>query len=416
MGFIWRTAVKDWRRQRRNPLEFLLWLGIPLLIGGLIILAFGGRDGPRPQAQLLVADEDDSFVSGLLVAALGHEKSGGMIRTRNVTAPEGHKLMDDGDATALLIIPSGFGDAVLNERPVSLQLTTNPAQTILPGIVTETLSIFADGAFYLHRLAGDQIRLIARSAAADTVPNDRWVADTAVAMHRIGTRVATYLSPPLIGLDDAPDAPEDPEQESDEVGIGLLFLPSILLMSLLFMAQGLANDIWQERQLHTLQRVAAAPPSLTQFLAGKLLAAAGMMMLVSGVGLGIGYAYFRLAPAGLLAATIWATCAGCLLLAILMTVQLFAPSQRAGNILTMALIFPLMMIGGSFFPFEAMPDWMVAVGRWTPNGWSLLLLKRIILGEAGTAELIRGLLVAGGAVGVLFTVGARVLRTGFSQG
>ena len=76
MDFVWLTAVKDWRRQRRNPIEMVVWLGIPLLMGGLIILAFGGRGGPQPQAHLLIADEDDSFLSGFLIGALSQEEAG----------------------------------------------------------------------------------------------------------------------------------------------------------------------------------------------------------------------------------------------------------------------------------------------------------------------------------------------------
>ncbi|UCH83129.1 MAG: hypothetical protein JSW50_11755, partial [Candidatus Latescibacterota bacterium] len=79
MRFIWYTAVKDWRRHRRNPLELILWVGIPLLVGALIALAFGGKSGPAPQAHVLVADEDDSFLSGLLVGALSQEAAGGFI-------------------------------------------------------------------------------------------------------------------------------------------------------------------------------------------------------------------------------------------------------------------------------------------------------------------------------------------------
>jgi len=414
MNFVWLTAVKDWRRQRRNPIEMVVWLGIPLLIGGLIILAFGGRGGPQPQAHLLIADEDDSFLSAFLIGALSQEEAGHFIRAEKVQRHEGRDRVAAGNATALLIIPDGFSSAVLNEQPITLKLVTNPAQTILPGIVEETLSILADGTFYLHRLVGDQLRLIAQGPppGQNRLP-DQVVSGMAVVFNRIGDQVSNYLSPPVIKLVDAP-APA--EEDTGGVSLGLLFLPSILFMSLLFMAQGLGNDIWQEREQHTLRRVVVTPHNLTQFLAGKLLAAAGMMLLVSVVGLTAGYAYFRLSPITLPLAAFWAMCAGCLIQSLLMTIQLFAPSQRAGNIMTMVLIFPLMMIGGSFFPFEAMPSWMVAVGRWTPNGWSLLLLKRIMLEQATAAELLRSLLMVGGVIGLLFVIGARRLRAGFAQG
>ena len=57
MNFFWSSTQKDLNRRRRDPLSIALWIGIPLVIGLLIILAFGRR--PQPQAHLLVADQDN---------------------------------------------------------------------------------------------------------------------------------------------------------------------------------------------------------------------------------------------------------------------------------------------------------------------------------------------------------------------
>jgi len=79
MKFVWQTARKDFQRYRRNPIEFAVWIGVPIFIGTIMVLATGGRSGPKPQAYVLVADQDDSFLSGLLhpgapfVAGIAHE-------------------------------------------------------------------------------------------------------------------------------------------------------------------------------------------------------------------------------------------------------------------------------------------------------------------------------------------------------
>ena len=64
-----------------------------------------------------------------------------------------------------------------------------------------------------------------------------------------------------------------------------------------------------------------------------------------------------------------------------MLIQVLATTQHGANMLSTMILFPLMMIGGSFFPFEAMPSGMAAVGRWTPNGLALLHLKEILFGQ-----------------------------------
>jgi signal transduction histidine kinase len=55
--------------------------------------------------------------------------------------------------------------------------------------------------------------------------------------------------------------------------------------------------------------------------------------------------------------------------------------QIIWNLLANAVTFPLIMLGGSFFPFEVMPEWMARIGKWTPNGWSLLRLREILDGN-----------------------------------
>ena len=66
----------------------------------------------------------------------------------------------------------------------------------------------------------------------------------------------------------------------------------------------------------------------------------------------------------------------------MLMLQVFASSHKGASIFSYAAVMPLMMIGGSMFPFELMPGWMASIGRLTPNGWSLENLKAILLGRA----------------------------------
>ena len=55
------AADKDIRRFFRDPVALAFSLGIPLLLGGVMLAAMGGTKGPAPHVHLLVADEDDTF-------------------------------------------------------------------------------------------------------------------------------------------------------------------------------------------------------------------------------------------------------------------------------------------------------------------------------------------------------------------
>ena len=156
--FILLTAKNDLLRRLRDPLALLVWMGIPVAIAVMIQLAFGGGGGGGPVAHVLVADEDDSFLSELLLGALSRQGEGNMpFRGEAVTRDGGLARMDAGEATALIVIPEGFGKALVNETPISLELVTNPAQNILPRMVEDSLELLVEAHFYVHRILGEPV-------------------------------------------------------------------------------------------------------------------------------------------------------------------------------------------------------------------------------------------------------------------
>ena len=53
------------------------------------------------------------------------------------------------------------------------------------------------------------------------------------------------------------------------------------------------------------------------------------------------------------------------------------------------ILFPLLMVGGSFFPFAVMPEWMAAIGRRTPNGMALVQFEAILFGTSEPLAVLR---------------------------
>jgi ABC-type multidrug transport system permease subunit len=407
---------KDWQSMRRNPVEILIWLGIPLAIGGLITLASGGREGPRPVAHVLVVDNDESFLSDLLVGAMS-QSGDGIIQGESVPEAEGRRRIGEGDGSALLVIPEGFGMAVLEEKPTSLQLLTNPAERILPGIVEESLNILVDATFYVHRLIGDDLRRFAEGpATGDTFP-DSEIADFSIKINRLVQDLEEYISPVLIQVKMSSDEEKKTQEEAgSSPGFAVLFLPSILYMSLLFMCSGLAEDLWKEKDQQTLRRVLSTPQTVRSFLFGKMLWGFVLMLAVSTLALTIGFLYFGLDPSVLPLGILWTVFSGSLLLLLMILLQIHASSKRAADVLAMSVLFPLMMIGGNFFPLEVMPTWMARIGRYTPNGWSMQQLKTILLDTVQVPELLMTFLALLAMWLILFFLSVRRIRTGFVRG
>ena len=404
MSFALSTARKDLRRRRRDPLSLALWIAIPLVVGVLLSLAFGGDDG-NLRARLLVADRDGSLVSRLLVGAFGQGRLGELVQVEAVEEAVGRARLESGDASALLVIPPGFGTAVLNERPAVLTLVENPAQRILPRIVEESLSVMLEAGFYAQRLARGPVRLALERTRGPGAPPDSTVADASVVVNALVQRVQPYLFPPALRLE-----VKRPAEADKERGFAELFFPGMLFLALLFMGRGLSGDLWVERRQGTLRRVVSAPHAPGAFLAGKLLAGVVLVALVGAVGLAAGRWVFGVRLDNLPLALLWITLAGTVMLALFSLVQLYARSERGGDVLTSAALFPLAMAGGSFFPFEVMPDWLAAIGRRTPNGWALSQLTAILSGrtDARALAVAFAALVAVGAV--TFLVAARRFR------
>jgi len=254
MRYLFVAAAKDIRRRLADPAAFAVWIGLPLLLGGLLSF-INADDGAPPRATVLVVDEDGTFSSRLLLTALERAPT---MELQTVSLDEGRRRIDDGDATALLVVSKGFEQAVLGASSGSsgspseaeLTLVTNPAQQILPNIVEETLEIVVEGVFYAQQIFGSTLRRLADSAGPGR-PSDVDVAAMAIEINREVTSLQNVLFPPAIALTVARAAPE---QAAPSLSLGQLFLPGMLFMSLLFIAGGMAGDIWEEQQMGTLKR------------------------------------------------------------------------------------------------------------------------------------------------------------------
>lgn len=411
MSFLLSSAVKDLRRRLADPTALLIWMGIPLLLGGLMSLVVG-RQAASPSIHVLLADQDDSLLSRLLAGAEDQGASSGTLKIEKVELAQGRARIDAGEATALLIIPEGFSAAVLQDQPAQLALVTNPAQRILPEVVEEGLALLVEGSFYAQRVIGDPMRARLTPGAQGGEASEAAVAALSVDLQRRFALLEKTLRPPRLKLE------VDGGGDGDASGgfdFGRMFLPALLFMSLLFVSQGMSDDVWREKAQGTLRRAACLPRSLGLgvFLAGKVLAATALMAAVSLVGLAAATVVFDFDIAVMPLALVWCAFSGTCFFTYFLLVQLSGSTQRGGSVLTTMVMFPSMMLGGSFFPFEMMPAWMAAIGQRTPNGLGLMRLKEILAGTADLQGLLLAALLMGLPAAAVFYICLRRVRGRF---
>jgi ABC-type multidrug transport system permease subunit len=412
-GFLRAAIAKDVARRLNDPGSLAIWLGMPLVLGTLITLVSGGSGGPKPRAKVLIVDQDDSVASRLLKGVFQQGPAEGLFEGKTVNPDEGERLIQAGKASALLTIPKGFGDALFLEHPCELQLVTNPAQRILPGIVEETLRAACDLAFYGQRLIGPQVQLIRASAELDRAPTRDEVSEVSIQIRDALDRVGDLVFPPVLELKPEPFEPK--AADVPEPSVGSVILPGILLMALLFIAQGSSEDLWEEHQRGTLKRAATSPVALAAWLLAKLGACTVLMFAVGVLAGTIAIALLGFDPLRTVAGIAWATLAAATFGVLMLLLQSLAKSRRGASVLGMLVLFPLLMLGGSFFPFAAMPEGLARIGRLTPNGIALVQLQNLLDGTAETRGLLTAAAVLVGTSLPLFALLVLRVRRAFVQ-
>lgn len=409
---------KDFARRLADPTSLLLWLGIPLVLGVLISLVSSGGSGDT-RIDVLVVDEDETFASELLARVFEAGPDSGLFASKAVDMEAGRARIDAGEASALVVIPAGFSDAVLLEEPAVLRIWTNPAQRIYPGIVEETLAAVVDAAFYAQRLLGPQLEVLRAQIDEEREPTALEVTSMAGEIYDSVQALEGVLFPPVLEFETGPleePAEGEVEEEDEPFSMALLMFPGMLIMSLLFVAQGTSEDLWRERALGTIRREACAPGSLAVPLLGKVLATSAVMLAIGLAGVALMALFFGLDPVGGLLGVVWATAAAGCFAVLFLFLQTLAGSQRGGGLVTMLVLFPLLMVGGGFFPFEAMPDFMADLGRRTPNGMALVEMRRFFDGEVDPASLARTAALFAVSTALFFALLVRRVRARFARG
>jgi len=406
---VWISAIKDLRRIRRDPVALAVWAGIPIFVAALLLSVFS-RSGPAPHGRLLVADEDSTFLSSLAATAFSQGELGKIFTVEKVTQQEGRKAVGSGEASALLVIPKGFTRAFFDSQPSQLLLITNPSQRIIPGIAEETTSILLEAGFYLQSLLGPELRVFAAGppGGQPTFP-DQTVAQLSVTFNRLASKIRSYLDPRLIDLKTEVLEPEAPSSS----GITLGFFSGMLIMAVFFVGAGLSFDFWKEKASGVLRRLYSSPSGLAGYLAGKLVAVSIILFGLALVSAAAAPLFAELSTASLVGAVLWVTVSGVFLYLLMGLVALHASSARAASLLGNLIMLPLAMLGGCFFPFEYMPKTLAAIGRWTPNGFVLVELRKILSGQVDWPHLAGALAVLLAAMVLAFGLSLWRLRRAF---
>ncbi len=381
MRAIVTVAAKDLKERIRDWSFLIFGVLAPFTLAFILNLVLGGTldlNDITFTPTYAIVDEDTGAIGDLVSGIIGSQE--GWTAERFDTASEASLAVENGDASAAIVIPAGFQTAVATGQAASLEVIGTP-----DGLITRTIAEAIAGGVVAESTA---IQL--SGIALDTNPG------------LIAFDVAGQPAP--LGLID--QAAGDRSLDSTTyfaVGLSTLFL--------FFTVQGGILSILEERQNGTMARLLVAPMTRLQLLLGKTASSivtglVSMAVLVIGTTLLMGadwgnpFGVALLSLAGVLAAT------G---LAILLA-TVAKTAEQAGNFGAIVAML-LGMLGGVFFPIGQGPEVLAVISKVSPHAW---LLQGF--GD-NTAAAWGGVLVATGAIvafGLVMTVVAlpRVTRFG----
>jgi ABC-type multidrug transport system permease subunit len=416
MRLLVHLVAKDLRRKLRSPLGLIAVLSFPLIFAGMIALAFGHGDSV-PKVRMLVANEDDGLLGNGLASVFTSQQAAKYFDGKTVSAAVGHALMDEGKASALLTIPKGFTNDVLDGKPVTLRLVRNPAEGILPEIAEQTVGALADvldgGRRVFDKPLADMRPLFNEDGKA---PADADIVAISLAVKRELEGLSGVAFPPVIVLESElfgnveATLPKDASTKGDAPSaIFLLVLPGVAVYGLFLVADQGMRDVMTERTLGTLRRQLAGPIAPEMIILGKAVYTAVLavmaIVVIGGVGVAVSGAPVSLPAFLLLSAA--------LVLAVTGTTAVIygvARTERQASTLGNMIFLAMGFLGGGFIRVEGLPPAVRGIAPFTPLYWGTQGFRALLekgAGVAGVATHVGVLALMGIA---LLAIGAAALR------
>jgi ABC-2 type transport system permease protein len=402
-------ALKDLQILFKDRGAVLLLFLLPLIF----IVVFSGalaaisETGEEDSGILLpIVNLDGAQASKDLVAGLS--KAGG-IRLEPYDERKASALLDEGELSRVLTIPTGFTADLEQGKQVSLLIRNhsdaNPQET-------EAVRLVIDGVardMALESQIFASLRQMGEMQANE--PEALQVFSLERTMAQARSQFESAEERPLVSV--AQRLPNKPEAESEEVPEGIqLTVSGFTVLFVFLIAQSTARSIYEEKKTGSFRRLLAAPMSKASLLSGKMLPNFLTALLQTGVifafGL-IGMRLLGLKPLSLgdtpmlvaLIAVIVAICAVCFGILI----AAFARTENQIGGLSGLLLWGMAVLGGSFVPLYILERFFGPVTKVVPHYWANSAFNDVLVRGLGPADVATELTVLLGFTAVFLIVG-----------
>jgi ABC-2 type transport system permease protein len=355
MNRILDITFKDLMQLARDVKTFMFLLIMPILFTLLFGYAFGGFSGGNSDSRLPVGylSQDDHWVSDSLHDLL--DQSEVFRLDENVFHSESdlEKLVADGDFAAAIIVPQGYGRAVLKGKTARLIVITDTNRSAWSTLEAELITLAS-------RL-DDAVRTatIIEQTGVEGIPFD----------YAFEKSLLAWDEPPISIQETTSLALQKTSNESMALahtapGMMLQFAIAGLLTA--------AQVIVAERKSRTLQRLLTTATRrahivLGHYLAIFLLIFTQFVILIVFAQLALKVDYLRVPAATLLVAF----CAALCISALGLLIGILAQTEEQAIIFSLIPMFVFAGLGGAWVPLEVTGPTFQAIGHVSPVAWGM---------------------------------------------
>jgi ABC-2 type transport system permease protein len=337
----------------------LFWTFVfPIMFVLLFGMIFSGSSSTK--FSVAVVDQDNSTYSAGIRAALDQVE---LFDIRTGSLEDERAAMQRGDVVAIIVIPSGTGDAVQAKTKVALQIYEDPTKTQTNQVVESVVGKIAN--YFNLGLAG-------------------------------GTEILTVESKTL---------------ESSGLTAAGYLVPSILAMALMQLGVFAAIPLVQQREKGILKRLGATPLARWKLVGSHVLERLIVAIIDAVLIIGIGMMLFDVQIVGnvlMVAFLVLLGATAFLAIGYALAAFLKTEDQAAGVVQVVQI--PMMFLSGIFFSFEFLPGFLQTVARFLPLTYLADALRQEMVHGTQVAPMSIDIAILAGWTIVCLVISARFLR------
>lgn len=298
--------------------------------------------------RFVVVDNDRGHVAEVLVQdVLGALVEAGVAVVDPVSSESAARdEVTAGDASAAIVIPAGFTDAVEGGRPTQVR--------IVGGEFPVSLEVAQSAVGRFASSVGATQLMIATTAATGGTPD-----------------AATVAAAQAAGTAPGPIAAAEASLASRQTNLATFYGAAMAIMFVFFATQYGALALLADREVGTLNRLLAAPISPAAILTGTSLAGFALGLVAMTV-MAVATTAFQGAnwgPPVFVALLIMAAVVSATGISTVVASTARTPQQAGG--LNAIVALSLSAIGGVFIPISQAPEGLATVAQVTPHYWFL---------------------------------------------